>query len=110
MAYRFPTSTSTSVPLSTPPPPLPLCSQTHTRALPFCSSFFLFSPARQARALEWVRADHPDQRFVIAGHSIGARIIFELQQSHPACCRGHLLVSYGVGLHCVQPEPYWRIR
>ena len=23
---------------------------------------------------------------------------------------GHLLVSYGVGLHCVQPEPYWRIR
>ena len=24
---------------------------------------------------------------------------------------GHLLVSYGVGLHdCVQPEPYWRMR
>ena len=21
-----------------------------------------------------------------------------------------LLVSYGVGLHCVQPEPYWRMR
>jgi len=21
---------------------------------------------------------------------------------------GHLLVSHGVGLHCVQPEPYWR--
>ena len=26
------------------------------------------------------------------------------------CRAGHLLVSYGVGLHCVQPEPYWRIR
>ena len=25
-------------------------------------------------------------------------------------CAGHLLVSYGVGLHCVQSEPYWRIR
>ena len=25
-------------------------------------------------------------------------------------CAGHLLVSYGVGLHCVQPEPYWRMR
>ena len=22
----------------------------------------------------------------------------------------YILVSYGVGLHCVQPEPYWRIR
>ena len=26
------------------------------------------------------------------------------------CRAGHLLVSYGVGLYCVQPEPYWRIR
>ena len=27
-----------------------------------------------------------------------------------ALSAGHLLVSYGVGLHCVQPEPYWRMR
>ena len=26
------------------------------------------------------------------------------------CRAGHLLVSYGVDLHCVQPEPYWRMR
>ena len=26
------------------------------------------------------------------------------------CRQDTLLVSHGVGLHCVQPEPYWRMR
>ena len=42
-------------------------------------------------------------------------LAFALDLSRPWRClgnlsAGHLLVSYGVGLHCVQPEPYWRIQ
>lgn len=58
-----------------------------TRAPPMPGQRFSYRSqiTHMARALKWVQADHPDQRFIIAGHSIGARIIFELQQSHPAC-------------------------
>jgi hypothetical protein len=47
-------------------------------------------------------------------------VVDVLMLSPPACTglsratlytvAGHLLVSCGVGVHCVQPEPHWRMR
>ena len=42
---------------------------------------------------------------------VGFGICLWLLYTEPDVSAGHLLVSYGVGLHCVQPEPvpYWRM-